>query len=282
MITDTFDIPALELKKRSSGKIIERMWYPYGDIFSFFDFFFTLARNSSSEVYGAWMIGQNDVRRYVFSFSEFYLLHTELRYVADTPDSVSELEFDNVFETRCLSKISTWIAPLKVEMSSTEDSVTVVFTAHPMASAEYTFADRRMFSRYISTLHQKWCDFIPALRINDFWVIALGGAFSIFIEQDGQEQEIAILSSEIVIELSEEILNWGGENLTLTRPPVQVSLLEDGVTLQIYSHQFKLTFREAEALASFLTRRLFLSESGNFLRWKDQQSQHTKVNRRSS
>lgn len=257
---------ANELRKAGKGKTLSKIWYPAGEFFSFFELYFDARKNASPEVKGAWILGQEDIRRYVFSLTDFYALQSEIEYVVSTPGSSAELSFDDVYETRCLRSLQNWEAPFQILLSSTESEIRIEFSGPALASASYTSVRPKLLAEYTSSIFKKWCTSIVAFRLKDYWFLPLGGSYSVF---DDNEQELAILSAEDVFSLQQDFEEWDGEPKELRFGSLSLKLNEADATLTILDVVWDLTFREIEALLNFLLSRLFLSEGGSFALWRD-------------
>lgn len=254
------------LQKKSFGKSIYKIWYPAGGFFSFFDLYFDTRQDAQPDVFGSWYIAQDVKRRYVFTLPDFQLLCSEIQYVYQNKESVSECELVDSFESTALKSITTWDAPLRARIYYEDDSIVIEFTNHPGASGKFLVASPGLIERFTKAVLQTWLNHIPALYLQETGFLPLGGAFSVFDDTE----EHAVLSNSETIELTEYLANITenpeGKRISAI---LAISIFDTHVLLKIGKKEIELSFRELESLKSFLELRLFLKENGDFVKWRD-------------
>jgi len=258
---------ANELRKASKGKVLSKIWLPAGEFFSFFEFYFDARKDASPEVKGSWMIGSVEIRKYIFTFTDFFALRAEIDYVCSEPGSTSEIELDAVYESRCLRSLQEWEGPMRVVVSSTETQLKLEFIAHALASSEIVTFRPELFRQFVNTVFNNWCQTIITFKLQSLWFLPLGGSYSVF---DNEEKEHAVISADDIFQIREFFDAWDGMSVsTKSFASIVIKLNEDDVQFSIYDVSLVLTFREFEALIHFLLSRLFLSENGSFAQWRD-------------
>jgi hypothetical protein len=263
---------AIELKRYSSGKLLEKLWYPSSDGFSLFDYFFLPQKGASPEVHGALILSQQETRRYILPFSELYMLMAEVNYVTSQLEASSEIQLNLSYESKCLVFLDSWDGPLTVRISSTSDSITLDFIAHPRASGSFTFNEPKLLAAYFEQIHRRWCEFSPGLVFDHIWFIPLGGAFSVFDSRSENGTEITILQASDVFLLAQSLSTWDGTSTIIDGIAFSLQLSDSKLqVLQLLDYTLQLSVIELESLLSFFRYRLFLSESGSFSIWRDHQ-----------